>query len=227
MNTLSHIAVLTVFLSALVGCQQTLPPAQPTPETPPTTQTPLPPSELSTVTGTLPGWGSGQAFATMAGGLNVTFEMGEEAGYRDVMLFPPLFQGEIAPDGTFRVELSEPNPSTLFPLGCSPEDPDVTGVGFVVASSVPTPTRGPEVLGVYVLVDSDRLQQQVIWLYAAQAYEAQKSCTAPDEQGLNRIDITLQKGWNQVIVRMEDTGVVLTSQKAPDSFVWLDPFLAE
>ena len=202
----------------VAGCRQTAPPIGEPPVAPPKTE----------ISGTLTGWAGGAAFVTMAGRLSVTVVGGSEgSGLEDLNLYPPLYQGTItiSSAGTFSVELSEPAPATLAPLGCTADDPNVVSVSFAVASNAATPPTGDEALGIYVNADSKRLARQGLWLYSAAAYEAKATCTAQAQMALTSIDVALKKGWNQVVGTSSDAGIILTSQPIPESFVWLEPFL--
>lgn len=214
-------AIRTIFLLAscsvvFSGCKQPEPPPKPPVVEPPPPDT-FPATEIS---GTLINWSGGEAFITLTGGYSETVMEDLD----EVELTSPLYQGSISADGAFSIELSAPDVSTLVPLGCTASDPNIAGLLFAVVSSVATPTATGEVLGVYGRGDPQTLGQQGIWLYVAEAYEAESTCTTTSQTGLSSIDLTLAPGWNQVIFSSTATGTVLTSGAVPDTFIWSEFF---
>ena len=217
--------VLLLISSAVIltSCRQPEPPVTPPVETPqpPPVETPktFPATEIS---GTLLNWPGGEAFVTLTGGYSETSTGDPDVG--GVELVAPLYQGPVSSDGTFRVELSDPDPATLVPLGCNASDPEIAFLGVAVASNVPTPTQGSEVLGYYSNGDPQTLGRRGGWLYVAEAYDAEASCEAASQSGLDSIDLTLAPGWNQVVYSFTEAGANLTSSAVPDAFIWGDFF---
>lgn len=204
--------LLLAFAMVFSGCRRTAPPTEARPDTFPATE----------ISGVLTNWSGGEAFVTLTGGYSVSST--DDPDVDVVELSTPSYQGPVSPEGTFQVELSAPDPATLNPLGCTAADPEIAFLGVGVASSVPTPTRGDEVFGFYSAGAPQMPRRLGGWLYVAEAYQAEASCTAAAQTGLSRIDLTLAPGWNQVIVSFTETGTVLTSGAVPDAFVWSEYF---
>ena len=227
MNRIGRVTLLVLLLIvALGGCQQATVPGDPA--TPPVSPTPPDntPSEL-VVSSTLTDWSAGEAFITFPGG-GFSFSIigdGENFDIEDIELNPPLFQGPIAADGSFSVTLGEPDPSELFPLGCTEDGPQVAVAAGAVASTVMTPTEGDQVIGIYAHADIGSGERRAGWLYVAEPYEADLTCVPVEGlQGTTRIDLSLEAGWNEVVSTLTGSEAVLTSEPIPDSFVWVDDF---
>lgn len=215
-KTLRVTLLLLACAAVLAGCKQPEPPPPPPPVEEPPPPTTFPATEVS---GTLTGWSEGEAFVTLTGGYSSTST--DDPDIDGLELAPPLYPGLVAADGTFRVELSAPDPTALTPLGCDASDPNIAGLIFAVASSVATPTSTAEVFGLYSKGDPETSGKQNIYLYVAEAFQAKATCTRTVETNLSSIDLTLVPGWNQVILEYTDVGnAILTSGTVPDTQSW-------
>lgn len=202
------VLILTLCGVTLAGCREpaVTDPPKPTPKTFPVTE----------ISGTLTPWASGEAFITVTGGYSAS--SGPDT---DVLeLAPPLYKSKVSADGAFRIELSAPDENAFAPLGCTAADPEIAGLGSVIASTTEAPTASAEVIGFYNLGDPQGSGKRGFWLYVKEAYEAKATCAANSQTGLSAVDVTLAPGWNQVITSFTEDGVVLTSGAIPDTFVW-------
>lgn len=225
MNQIGRVTLLVLSLAlALGGCRQATVPEDPT--TPPVS--PIPPDNTPAervISGTLTGWNAGEAFVTFPGG-GFGFSIisdGENTSVEDIDLRPPLFQGTVAADGSFSVTLRSPDPSELIPFECTEDGPNVAAAGIAVTSSVANPTQGEEIVGIYSYADTGSIERRAGWLYVAEPYEAEETCTPVEgQEGTTRIDLSLETGWNEVVSTATGLDSVLTSEPIPDTFVWID-----
>ncbi len=201
-------APLALFLTA---CPQTSTPTPQPPVTPPADPTVFPVSEIS---GSIPNWTAGEAYATVASGYS---ESSTDAG-DEIDISPPTFQGTLSTNGTFVVPLQKPEDAALVPLVCDGETYQLGFISLMVVSSTPQPAQGSEVLGVYTLGPTDSPIQNTVWLYSASDLELNTTCTLPGSSPV-ATKLKLVPGWNQAVLTL-NPDARLESGSVPKSFVW-------
>ena len=181
-------------LMFLTACPQTSTPTPQKPVTPPTDPTVFPVSEVS---GTLPNWTAGEAYVTLASGLSVGSTEPE------VMLGSPTYGTTLSAEGNFTVSLGVPAASDLLTLTCGAKTYQLGLLTDAVVSSVPEPTQAEEFLAAYNLGPSDNLVTNAVWVYSAEAFELDTTCTLPGSSSAT-VKLKLIPGWNQTLLTYLD-----------------------
>lgn len=177
------------------------------------------PGSVSRVEGRLEGWTLGSAFVTLTAGYSV-----EGDGQTETLtMMEPSYTGAINEDGTFSVDLtSQPvEPDDLFPLGCTPDSPEVTVLSIGLVSQTNPITSLDNIIADITLRPNPEFFPAAGWVYVEDDYSYSGTCDSSDNLlSLTEVDVELVAGWNAVIVERLTFGAGMSTADIPEDYRW-------